>query len=71
MWTKLRVESRGRRRRAVSPLQRHGAGVCRRGGRLPFVWTADLLPNGLAAGVEAMIEEGIQVIRRTMENRAH
>ncbi len=41
-----------------------GAGRCR------FVWTADLLPNDLAPGVTAMIEQGIQVIKKTMEERS-
>ena len=39
-------------------------------GRCRFVWTADLLPNDLAAGVAAMMEQGIQVIKRTMEERS-
>lgn len=37
------------------------AGGCR------FVWTADLLPNDLAAQVAGMMDEGIGVIKRTME----
>ena len=32
-----------------------------------FVWTADLLPNDLAGAVAGMIEEGIAVIKKTME----
>ena len=35
-----------------------------------FVWTADLLPNDLAAGVAAMMEQGLQVIKKTMEERS-
>jgi len=34
-----------------------------------FVWTADLLPNDLAGAVAGMIEEGIAVIKKTMETR--
>lgn len=41
-----------------------GSGGCR------FVWTADLLPNDLAAGVGAMIEQGIEVIKKTMEEKS-
>jgi hypothetical protein len=40
-----------------------GTGVSR------FVWTADLLPNDLAAAVAGMIEQGIAVIKKTMEDR--
>jgi carbon monoxide dehydrogenase subunit G len=40
-----------------------GSGVSR------FVWTADLLPNDLAGAVAGMIEEGIAVIKKTMEAR--
>jgi len=32
-----------------------------------FVWTADLLPNDLAAGVNAMMEAGIAVMKKTLE----
>ena len=35
-----------------------------------FVWTADLLPNHLAAGVATMIEAGLAVIKQTMEAQA-
>jgi carbon monoxide dehydrogenase subunit G len=35
-----------------------------------FVWTADLLPNELAAGVATMIEAGLAVIKQTMEAQA-
>jgi carbon monoxide dehydrogenase subunit G len=34
-----------------------------------FVWIADLLPNDRAPGVAAMIEQGIAVIKQTLENR--
>ena len=40
-----------------------GAGMSR------FVWTADLLPNDLAGAVAGMIEQGIAVIKETMEAR--
>ena len=40
-----------------------GAGMSR------FVWTADLLPNELAGAVAGMIEQGIAVIKETMEAR--
>ena len=39
-------------------------------GRCRFVWTADLLPDDLAPGVTAMIEQGLQVIKKTMEERS-
>lgn len=32
-----------------------------------FVWTADLLPDELAPNVEAMINTGIAIIKKTME----
>ena len=32
-----------------------------------FVWIADLLPHELAPGVAAMMEQGLAVIRRTLE----
>jgi carbon monoxide dehydrogenase subunit G len=40
-----------------------GAGISR------FVWTTDLLPNDLAGAVAGMIEQGIAVIKETMEAR--
>jgi carbon monoxide dehydrogenase subunit G len=40
-----------------------GAGISR------FVWTADLLPNDLSGAVAGMIEQGIAVIKKTMEAR--
>jgi carbon monoxide dehydrogenase subunit G len=36
--------------------------------RSRFVWTADLLPNDMAAGVATMIEAGLAVIKKTMES---
>lgn len=33
-----------------------------------FVWIADLLPNELADHVAGMMEEGLRVIKKTMEN---
>ena len=38
-----------------------GAGGCR------FVWIADLLPDGVAPTIAAMIDEGIAVIKQTLE----
>ena len=37
-------------------------GTCR------FVWTADLLPNTMAENVAAMMEQGLGVIKKTLEN---
>ena len=34
-----------------------------------FVWIADLLPHELAPRIAAMIEEGLAVIKRTLERR--
>ena len=39
-----------------------GADGCR------FVWIADLLPNEVAPGIAAMIEQGLAVIRQTLEH---
>lgn len=38
-----------------------GAGGCR------FVWIADLLPNEIAPSIAAMIEQGMSVIKQTLE----
>jgi len=38
-----------------------GANGCR------FVWIADLLPNEVAPAIEAMMEQGIAVIKKTLE----
>ena len=32
-----------------------------------FVWIADLLPNEVAPAIEAMMEQGIAVIKKTLE----
>jgi carbon monoxide dehydrogenase subunit G len=40
------------------------------GGATRFVWIADLLPHELAPAVAAMIEQGLAVIKRTMEQVA-
>jgi hypothetical protein len=32
-----------------------------------FVWIADLLPNEMAGPISAMIEQGIGVIKQTLE----
>ena len=34
-----------------------------------FIWTADLLPDELAPGVEAMISTAIAIIKKTLESR--
>ncbi|MEW6270908.1 MAG: SRPBCC family protein [Thermodesulfobacteriota bacterium] len=41
-----------------------GADGCR------FVWTADLLPDEVAPAIAAMIEQGIGVIKETLERTA-
>ena len=38
-------------------------------GRSRFVWIADLLPHEIAPGVAAMMEQGLEVIKRTLESR--
>ena len=35
-----------------------------------FVWTADLLPNELAKNVAGMMEQGLTIIKQTMEQSA-
>ena len=40
------------------------------GGATRFVWIADLLPHELAPAVATMIEQGLAVIKRTMEQGA-
>jgi hypothetical protein len=37
------------------------------GGSSRFVWTADLLPDELAAQVDEMMSAGIEVVKRTLE----
>jgi carbon monoxide dehydrogenase subunit G len=39
--------------------------------RSRFVWIADLLPHELAGNVGMMMEQGIQIIRKTLERNAH
>jgi preprotein translocase subunit SecE len=39
----------------------NGAAVCR------FVWIADLLPNEVAPAIAAMMEQGLAVIKATLE----
>jgi carbon monoxide dehydrogenase subunit G len=36
-------------------------------GRTRLIWIADLLPHGLAETVSAMIEQGLAVMKRTLE----
>lgn len=38
-------------------------------GRSRLVWIADLLPNDIAAAIEAMMDQGIEAMRRTLERR--
>jgi carbon monoxide dehydrogenase subunit G len=40
------------------------------GGATRFVWIADLLPNEVAPQIAAMIEQGLEAIRRTLESDA-
>ncbi|MEE1783980.1 SRPBCC family protein [Streptomyces sp. SP17BM10] len=40
------------------------------GRRSRFVWITDLQPHGLAEPIAAMIDQGIRVIRRTLEATA-
>ena len=37
-------------------------------GRSRFVWIADLLPHELAPTIAAMMDQGLAVIKRTLEN---
>ena len=37
-------------------------------GRSRFVWIADLLPHALAPGIAQMIDQGLAVIKRTLES---
>ena len=39
-------------------------------GRCRFVWIADLLPHDAAPGVAAMMDQGLDVIKRTLEQAA-
>jgi hypothetical protein len=36
-------------------------------GRCRFVWIADLLPHEAAPGVAGMMDQGLAVIKRTLE----
>jgi len=38
-------------------------------GRSRFVWIADLLPHQLAPGIAQMIDQGLAVIKRTLESQ--
>jgi hypothetical protein len=40
------------------------------GGRSRFVWIADLLPHALAPAIAAMIDQGMAVIQRHLEQTA-
>ncbi|MEU8516827.1 SRPBCC family protein [Kitasatospora sp. NPDC048722] len=37
------------------------------GGRSRFVWITDVRPHGLAEPIAAMVDQGLQVIRRTLD----
>ena len=37
-------------------------------GRTRFVWIADLLPHEVAPGIATMMEQGLAVIKRTLES---
>jgi hypothetical protein len=39
-------------------------------GRCRLVWIADLLPNELKPAIEAMVDQGMAAIRRTLESAA-
>jgi len=36
-----------------------------------FVWIADLLPHSIAPDIDAMMAEGLAVIKKTLESAAH
>jgi hypothetical protein len=36
-----------------------------------FVWTADLLPNEAAEATDAMMERGVETVKRTLEGGSH
>jgi carbon monoxide dehydrogenase subunit G len=38
-------------------------------GRSRFVWIADLLPHEVAPAIAAMMDQGLAVIKRTLENK--
>jgi carbon monoxide dehydrogenase subunit G len=38
-------------------------------GRSRFVWTADLLPHDLARDIDALMEQGSAVIKKTLERK--
>jgi hypothetical protein len=39
-------------------------------GKTRFVWLADLLPDDLAENTDAMMEQGIEAVKRTLEANA-
>ena len=39
--------------------------------RSRFVWIADLLPDALAATIAGMMDQGLEVIKQTLERTAH
>lgn len=40
------------------------------GGAALFVWTANLLPNAAAEMTDAMMERGVETVKRTLENES-
>jgi hypothetical protein len=55
------------------PMTHHNASLqvfAEDGGRSRVVWIADLLPNDLAATIAGMIEQGMGVMRQTLERAA-
>ena len=56
------VDGPFKRYNAAAQVYDEGPSNCR------FVWIADLLPDTLADGVASMMEEGLRVIKRTMES---
>jgi carbon monoxide dehydrogenase subunit G len=53
-----------------SQLTHHNASlqvIAEAGGRSRIVWIADLLPNEVAGYIQAMIEQGMGVMKRTLE----
>ena len=44
--------------------------VCGPGGETKVVWIADLLPDAAAGAIDAMMEEGMQIMKRTLDRLA-
>jgi hypothetical protein len=54
------------------PLRHYNASVqvFDRNGGSRVVWTADLLPDEAAPAIEAMMDQGMQIMARTLEQQA-